>query len=180
MGAHFFFNGWESIARTATIAVLAYPAMLMLVRLNGHRTLAQLNAFDFIVTVALGSTLATALLSKDVALAQGIVAFAFLIGMQHGLSRTATWSNQLERLLNGEPTLLACRGEMLFKAMKKSRITNDEVLAALRSEGLSSLKEAEAVVLETNGRLSVVRRPSTPSVTAVEPIAGYVPRTKES
>ena len=73
-----YFNGWESLLRTLVVGVLAYVSLVVFLRISGKRTLSKMNAFDLIVTVALGSTLATVLLSKDVALAEGALAFALL------------------------------------------------------------------------------------------------------
>jgi uncharacterized membrane protein YcaP (DUF421 family) len=69
--------------------VLAYVVLVVFLRLSGLRTLSKLNAFDLVVTVALGSTLATVLLTKDVALADGALAFALLIALQF----VVTWSS---------------------------------------------------------------------------------------
>ncbi|WP_366970658.1 hypothetical protein [Rhodocytophaga aerolata] len=66
-----FFDTWESMQRTFIVGICAYLSMIILLRISGKRTLTKMNAFDFIVTVALGSTLATLLLSKDVALPTG-------------------------------------------------------------------------------------------------------------
>lgn len=68
------FQNWGGIGRTLLVGVLAYVALILLLRLSGKRTLAKLNAFDLVVTVAIGSTLATILLSESVALAEGVVA----------------------------------------------------------------------------------------------------------
>ena len=70
-----FFKGWEALGQTVIVGILAYVALVTLLRISGKRSLSKMNAFDLVVTVALGSTFATILLSKDVALAQGIVAF---------------------------------------------------------------------------------------------------------
>ncbi len=75
------FDSWLSLGRTAVVGVLAYLALVLLLRVSGKRTLSKMNAFDLVVTVALGSTLATVLLSTDVALATGILAFTLLIGL---------------------------------------------------------------------------------------------------
>lgn len=75
-----WFDGWYGIARVLVIGSAAYVALIALLRISGKRTLSKLNAFDLVVTVALGSTLATILLSKDVALAEGIAAFVVLVG----------------------------------------------------------------------------------------------------
>ena len=78
--------------------------------MSGKRTLAKLNAFDLVVTVAMGSTLATALLSKQTTQADGVAAFGVLIGLQFvvtWLSVRSQWFGDLVRL---EPRLLAYRG----------------------------------------------------------------------
>ena len=71
-----FFNGWIGLARVILVGAFAYFGLIILLRISGKRTLSKMNVFDLIVTVALGSTLATVLLSKDIALAEGITAFA--------------------------------------------------------------------------------------------------------
>ena len=71
-----FFHSWFDLLRVAVVGTLAYSALIVWLRISGKRSLSKWNAFDFIVTIALGSTLATAFLSKDVALAEGVFAFA--------------------------------------------------------------------------------------------------------
>ena len=73
-----FFTHWFDLARVLIVGVSAYAALVFLLRISGKRTLSKMNAFDLVVTVALGSTLATILLSKDVALAEGLLALALL------------------------------------------------------------------------------------------------------
>ena len=173
MPENVLFNGWDPIVRTVIIAVTAYPGMLLMVRISGHRTLAQLNAFDFIVNVALGSTLASVILTKNVSLIQGLLSFALLILMQYALARMAKASPGAERYVNGEPALLFHRGKFLDEAMHKARITNDEVNAAIRSEGHLSVDQIEAVVLETNGNLSVVQKSEGRESSAMKSVPAY-------
>ena len=78
-----FFDSWSALGRVAVVGVLAYLGLVALLRGSGKRTLAKLNAFDLVVTVALGSTLATILLSRDVALAERLLAFTLLITLQY-------------------------------------------------------------------------------------------------
>lgn len=153
-----FFSGWKPILHTLIIAAVAYPAMLLMVRISGHRTLSKMNAFDLVVTVALGSTLASAITSSDVALAQGLLAFLLLIGLQSVVAWLARRSTRLETLVNGEPVLLFHRGAFLRAAMDEARLTESELLAAMRQAGASGQDDVESVVLETNGKLSVVER----------------------
>lgn len=155
---HIFFNNWSAVIRTAVIGVLAYFTLILLLRASGKRTLSKMNAFDLVVTVALGSTLASILLNKDVAWAEGTVAFSLLIGLQFVITWSSVRWGWVRRTVTGEPALLLYRGERLPSAMRIARVTEDEVRAAVRSAGLATLEEAEAVVLETDGSFSVVRR----------------------
>ncbi len=152
------FTSWQSLARTLLIGLLAYVALIALLRASGSRTLSKMNAFDLIVTVALGSTLASALLSKNIALADAVLAFALLIGLQFAITWSSVRIRWVRRVVTGEPRLLMHRGEWLDGALRRARVTRQEVLAALRQAGLASVEEAEAVVLETDGSFSVVRR----------------------
>lgn len=156
MGEDVFFSGWPALARTLVIAVLAYPGMLVLLRLSGQRTLSKMNSFDLVVTIALGSTLASVLLDSGVALAQGMLAFLLLIALQYGLARMSSHSSRLERWINGEPVLLYHRGSFLREAMRRARVSESEVRAGVRQQGFAALADVGAVILETNGRLSVV------------------------
>ena len=70
------------LVRVVIVGTLAYAALVALLRISGKRTRTKLNAFDLVVTIALGSTLATVLLSNQVSLAEGITALALLIALQ--------------------------------------------------------------------------------------------------
>lgn len=156
-----FFDDWESIFRTLIIGVIAYLALILMLRISGKRTLSQMKEFDFIVTVALGSTLATVLLSKDVTLASGTLAMALLILLQYILASTSVRSKRFAKFISSEPTLIYYEGAFLNKAMKKERVTEDEVRSILRGQQISSLKDVKAVVMESNGQFSVVKNGST-------------------
>ena len=138
--------------------------LVVALRVSGKRTLSKMNAFDFVVTVALGSTLATLLLSRDVAVTEGLTAFLVLIGMQYLVAWSSVRSKLVRELVRSEPRLLVRRGELLDGALKDERISTDEALAAIRSEGFGDLAEIDALILETDGSFSVVatvqQRPS--------------------
>jgi uncharacterized membrane protein YcaP (DUF421 family) len=151
------FAGWENLARILIVGVLAYASLVFFLRISGKRTLSKMNAFDLVVTVALGSTLATVLLNQDVALADGALAFALLIGLQFVVTWTSVRARWVRQLVTGDPRMLLYRGEFLPTAMRHARVTEDEVRAAIRSAGPASLNDVEAVVLETDGSFSVVR-----------------------
>jgi len=102
--AAFFFNGWEPLLRTVLVGTCAYLALVVLLRISGKRTLSKMNAFDLIVTVALGSTLASVLTSKDVALLQGIAALALLILLQLVITSLSVRSQAVQGWVKSEPS----------------------------------------------------------------------------
>jgi len=153
-----FFDSWESIVRTGVTTILAYSCLILLLRISGKRTLSKMNAFDFIVTIALGSILATVLLNKSVALADGVLAFFLLIFLQYLITWLSVRYKSVSQLVKATPTLLVYKGEMLHRAMKKERVNEDEIHAVIREKGLGSVQKADAVVLETDGSLTVVKR----------------------
>lgn len=152
------FSGWDSLVRILIVGVLAYLTLVVFLRLSGKRTLSKMNAFDLVVTVALGSTLATILLAKDVALAEGALAFALLIGLQFAVSWSSVRIRWVRSLATGEPSILFYDGAFLPTALRQARVTEDEVRSAIRSAGIHSLGGVHAVILETDGSFSVVRR----------------------
>ena len=150
------FHGWTPILRTALVGTLAFAALVATLRISGKRTLAKLNAFDLVVTVALGSALATVLLSPDVALAQGVVAFATLIALQFAVAWISVRSPRVARLVRSEPTLLVRRGEVLPGALRRARMTEAELQTVIRTSNHPDPARVAAVVLESDGTFSVI------------------------
>ncbi len=152
-----FFQGWEGVVRTVVVGLLAYLGMVWFLRISGKRTLAKLNAFDLVVTVALGSILAAILLQKSVALAEGITAMALLIGLQYLVTATSVRWEAFARGVRSSPSLLVRNGEFCTDAMRRERVTEREVLSAVRASGVSGVEAAAAVVLESDGTISVIQ-----------------------
>jgi uncharacterized membrane protein YcaP (DUF421 family) len=168
-----FLDDWSDVVRTVAIGVLAYAVLIFLLRVSGKRTLSKMNAFDFIVTIALGSTLATILLNKDVALAEGTTALALLIALQYAVTWSSVRIAWVKRLVTGEPSMLLYQGHLLPDALRKVRVTEEEVRAAVRRSGLPALEMAQAVVLETDGSMTVIeRKDGQASESALEGVKG--------
>lgn len=151
------FDNWSSLLRAAVLAVLTYAWLVFMLRLYGKRTLAKLNAFDFIVTVALGSTLASTIISKNTTWAQGAIALAVLCSLQWLVAKASLrwpWFFQVTR---STPRLLLLDGAFLRGAMDEERVGPSDIRAAVRKDGAASLGEIHAVVLETDGTLSVIK-----------------------
>jgi uncharacterized membrane protein YcaP (DUF421 family) len=162
------YDGWYSLWRTTVLGMLGYASVVFLLRISGRRTLSKMNAFDLVVTVALGSVLATVMLNKNVTLAQGALAFALLIGMQYLVTWSSVRTRWVRQVVTGEPALLFFRGDYLPIAMRKARVTEDEVRAAIRAAGKAELAQVEAVVLETDGSFSVVGGEAPNGISSLE------------
>lgn len=151
-----WFDSWSDIARTLLVGGAAYLALMLVLRVSGKRTLSQLNAFDFVVTVALGSTLATVLLSSDVSWAEGVVALALLAGLQFVIAWVTTRWQPLRKIVTSSPQVLLRDGVVDPGALRKARLSEAEVRQAVRSSGTGDLSDVAMVVLETNGKISVI------------------------
>ena len=156
-----FFDGWSDLLRILVVGLCAYAGLVLILRITGKRTLSKMNAFDFVVTVALGSTLASAVLSSDVSVSEALLAFALLCALQFAITFLSVRSQHFQHLIKSEPALLVYRGAMLSDALRRERVTEDEILAALRASGKATLSAAYAVVLETDGSFSVLSAPDS-------------------
>ncbi|QDS91748.1 hypothetical protein FF011L_04830 [Roseimaritima multifibrata] len=151
-----FFDGWAPVVRTLVLGTIGYAALILILRVSGKRTLSKMNAFDFIVTIALGSTLASALTSQSVSLVQGITALGLLVLLQLVSTWLAVRYRWYSKLVKSEPALVFFQGRCLREAMKKQRVTKEEILAAMRQSKIAQPSEVAAVVIETEGTLSVI------------------------
>ncbi|WP_054636533.1 DUF421 domain-containing protein [Thalassobacillus sp. C254] len=152
-----FFEDWEGIIRVVIISLCIYPLLIFMLRISGKRTLSKMNMFDFIITIALGSTVATILLNEEVTYAEGVAALAMLIILQFIVTSLSVRVSAVNRLIKAEPRLLYYDGNFNIEAMKKERINKDEIKQAVRTNGQPSLHHVKAVVLETDGSLSVIQ-----------------------
>ena len=168
------FNPFLEILITAPIG---YVAIIILLRVSGKRTLAKWNSFDFVVTIALGSVLASILLSTKDAFGKGILAFALLILFQYVITWVSVRSSIIQKLIKAEPAMLLYRGKMQHEIMKQERVAEGEILAALRSNGLSAIEDADAVILETDGSFSVIQNLDDSSASALKDVREF-DRTK--
>ena len=169
-----FFESWSGLGRVLVVGICAYAGLVLILRISGKRTLSKMNAFDFIVTVALGSTLASLLLSKDVPMAEGMLALALLVALQWVVAWIAVRSAWWRKVIKSEPQLLAFRGELIESALRSERISAEEIHSALRASGIASLADVAAVVLETDGTVAVVPSMSdAPNVSALREVRGF-------
>lgn len=166
------FNSWSSLAHTLMAGSLGYLIIIVILRISGKRTLSKWNSFDFVVTIAFGSILASMLLSKETSLAQASLGFGILVAYQFLLTWIAARSSLVQNLIKAKPTLLFYQGQFRQRNLEKERVSQGEVLAAIRSQGIGNLHEVGAVVLETDGSFSVVQNLGNAS--ALKDVEGFI------
>lgn len=154
---HLFFKDWESLYHIAICAAISYLALFLFIRISGKRTLAKLNAFDFVVSVTLGSTLSSMILMKAT-ISEGCVALLIIIFLQYLLAFLAKKSKTMEKAINSTPSLLFYNGEFMNDAMKRELITKEEIYAEIRQYRIERLEDVRAVVMELNGEMTVIKK----------------------
>lgn len=164
--AFMWFDSWYALLRIALIGVASYLTIVILLRTSGKRTLAKWNAFDFIVTVALGSALATAILDSRTAYAEGMLAFGVLVALQFVISWLSIRVASIRRLTRSEPAFLYRNGAFT-PAVREERVTESEIFAAVRGSGCASMSEVLAVILEADGSVSVIRKSASQDESAL-------------
>ena len=153
-----FFDGWRDVGRVLALTAMSYVLLVAALRVLGNRTLAKMSAFDLVVTVALGSTLATIALSSQVSLAEGASALLTLALAQFAVAWTAARWTVIRRLANNRPIVLVIDGQIDSAAIRSARVTPAEVHQAIRNSGIGDVSTVAAVVLETDGSMSVIGR----------------------
>lgn len=166
-----WFDSWSGVLRVLLVGTAAYAFLVVALRLSGKRTLAKLNAFDLVVTVALGSTLATILLSSEVAWLEGVTALGLLALLQYVVAKAMVLVPPVRGLLTARPTVLLRDGRMLEQALRQQRVSADELRQAVRASGSGGLAEVAAVVLESDGSLSVIPASKLGDASALDGVA---------
>jgi len=143
---------WSVALRTAAV----YVAILIGLRLAGKREIGQMTVFDLVVLLLLANAVQNAMVGPDTSLLGGIIAAAVLLIVNTALARLRLHSTRLRRLVEGTPTLLVLRGEVIVQHMQREGLDEETLEAALREHGVASLREVEMAVLEIDGSISVV------------------------
>lgn len=150
------FGGIEQIIKVIIMTILLYFSIVVIIRVSGKRTLGDLNAFDMLVTISMGSIAATNILSKDTEYLEGIVSISTLVILQYIIARLITKSEKLKHLVKAKPTILYIDGEYLEENMVKMRITKSDILQQARIDQGATSNKIEAVLIESNGKLSII------------------------
>jgi uncharacterized membrane protein YcaP (DUF421 family) len=150
----------EIALRTSLMFIFA----LVLLRMMGKRSLGQLSPFDLVIIIALGSAVGDPMFYDDVPLAHGATVVAVVLALYLVVSRAAQRSPQVERFLDSTPTILVRDGVVDENALRRQGMSENELVESLRLEAIASIDEVAIAILETSGRVSVLRKDRDPKV----------------
>lgn len=154
------YSDLNALTTTVISTVLIYLSVIAITRLNGLRTFAKMSSFDFAITIAIGSIIATTMLSDSLSVATGVTGLIVLIGMQALVAFLRKQSNAFDNAISNTPLLLMDGPRILHANMKASRITEGDLYAKLREANVTQMGQVLAVVLETTGDISVLHTDS--------------------
>lgn len=147
---------WQELGMTALRGLFVYALMLVVIRVLGKRTVGNFTAFDLLVALMLGEVV-DEIIYGDVTLAQGFVSIVVVAAAKYLTGWLTYWSHPLSRILEGKPTELIRHGELVRDGMRSELMNEQEVLAAVRLQGISDLREVKSAVLEVDGQVSILR-----------------------
>src|SRR5881275_12496 len=125
-----------SAGEKAVRTVLVYGALLFLLHLSGKRALAQLNSFDLVVLLLLSNVVQNAIIGNDNSLLGGLLGAAILLAVNYVLVRAAFMDPRFGKTIQGGSTVLYENGKLDHKALRHEAVTREELVAALRRQGL--------------------------------------------
>lgn len=149
-----------------------YLAFVVLIRVVGQRSLAAVAGFDLALVVAVGSVLARTSLVRQPSLAEGVIAIATMFGLQ-GLLGMLRKHSRLDMLINGRPILLVADHTVVHANLARAHVLESELHQKLRLAGVGSLADAQCVVLERNGAISVIRTGTRVDEDMISDVAGH-------
>ncbi|WP_369073247.1 DUF421 domain-containing protein [Cyclobacterium qasimii] len=139
----------------AITAIGIYITVILLTRISGKRSFSKMSSFDFAMTVAVGSIIATTILSSSVNLIEGMfgLAIVYLLQITIALARRNKF---VEKMVDNTPLLLMDGEKILGHNLRKARVSESDLRSKLREANITQLSQVKAVVFETTGDISVL------------------------
>lgn len=140
-----------------TRGLVVYVVLLLLFRISGKRSLAQITTFDFVLLLIFSEAIQQALIDNDSSMTNALLVIATLLGLDIGLSLVKGKSSLLQKLIDDTPLVLIEDGRLHKDRMKKARVDEDDILQSARQlQGLERLDQIKYAVLERSGGITVV------------------------
>ncbi|WLH70906.1 DUF421 domain-containing protein [Pseudomonas sp. FP2309] len=138
-------------------AVAIYLVLMILFKIAGRRSLAELTTFDLVLLMVIGEATQQALLGDDFSLTNAVLVIATLIAIDVGLSLLKQRSRRVARLLDGGPTIVVEHGKVLHERLRRARLDESDILEAARSaQGIVQISQIKFAIIERNGKISVI------------------------
>ena len=151
-----FFDNIDKLGRIVLTAVMVYVLIVLATKVSGKRSTSQLNNFDWIVTVMIGSLGASTILLENIPFIEGAASIIVLYVLQFLVTTYASISPAFSSVILSEPRIVFYQGQFLPDAIRAERLTRQELECAMRSEGVHSLSEIEAIVFESDAKLTII------------------------
>jgi len=155
-----FFDNIDKLGRIVLTTFMVYVLIVLVTKVSGKRSTSQLNNFDWIVTVMIGSLGASTILLKEIPFIEGVCSILTLYLLQFLVTKYASISPQFSNFILSEPRIVFYQGQFLPDAMRAERLTRQEMECAMRSEGINSFDDVEAIVFESDAKLTIIPKPS--------------------
>ncbi|MGP5211716.1 DUF421 domain-containing protein [Psychrobacter alimentarius] len=156
-----FFDNIDKLGRIVLTTAMIYVLIVLVTKVSGKRSTSQLNNFDWVVTVMIGSLGASTILLKNVPFVEGASSILVLYLLQFLVTKYASISPQFSSFILSEPRIVFYQGQFLPDAMRDERLTRQEIECAMRSDGINSFDEVEAIVFESDAKLTIIPKPSS-------------------
>ncbi|QDK45674.1 DUF421 domain-containing protein [Bdellovibrio sp. ZAP7] len=147
---------WEYVVR----AILVYAAVFVLLRFMGKKQIGELSPFDLVLLLIISESVSAAITGGDNSLTAGIICVSTFVIGNYCLDILGFKSKKVERLLEGEAQKIIENGVINLELCKEEYITLDEIASALREHGIKDIRKVDLAMLETNGRITVVKQPT--------------------
>jgi uncharacterized membrane protein YcaP (DUF421 family) len=150
-----FYTDFESLLAIAITTLVIYIAVIVFTRIFGKRSFSKMSSFDFAMTVAVGSLIATTILSDSVSVLEGIAGLFVVYLYQLAAALMRKWK-PFRKVIDNEPLLLMDGPDILEDNLLKARVTEGDLRSKLREANVLDLSEVRAVVFETTGDIVVL------------------------
>ena len=148
--------------------VIIYAVLVAAMRIMGKRQLGDLNPSELVVTLLIADMAAVAMEDTGAPLFNGLIPIAVLVSLELLLSGVMLKLPFVNRLVSGRAVWIVVNGKLDQRAMKKLRLTVDDVMSALRQQGVFNLNDVQYAVAETGGQISLSLQPTARPVTPAD------------
>lgn len=144
---------WEIVTR----AIVIYLGLMVFFRVFGKKQLGEMSPMDLVLLLIVSESVSTGLNAEEKSIAGGLLSALSLITLSYGIDFLAFKSSKMEKIFEGEPHILIAKGKIREEIRKKFKITYDEIQESLREHEVGDVKQIDYAVLETNGKITVIK-----------------------